>query len=165
MLRMNPVSPKLIKLAKDLATKAHNGVFRKFTNEPYINHPRRVSELVLKYIENKTMYFHPTVYETVAWLHDAVEDSDLTIKDLHSAGFPASVIFGVESVTKIPGENYFKFIKRCMNDKVGIFVKIADLTDNMSDLKEGTMKDKYRLAKYILELRLGVETLDDMDGI
>lgn len=165
MIRMKPISPELIALAKEVAIKAHKGQVRKFTQEPYINHPRRVSENVLEYIKDKIMYYHPTVYETVAWLHDAVEDSDLTIRELYAMGFPIHVVLGVESVTKIPGENYFNFIKRCMDNKVGIFVKIADLTDNMSDLHEGSMKNKYRLAKYILELRLGVEKLEDADEV
>jgi len=30
-------------------------------------------------------------------------------------------------------------------------IKIADLTHNMCDLREGSLKDKYRLTKYILE--------------
>jgi len=160
---MKPISPRLRKLAEELATKAHEGQVRKFTKEPYINHPKRVAKYVLEYIKGKSMFFHPTVYETVAWLHDAVEDSDLTIEDLYEMDFPVQVILGVQAVTRNPNENYFEFIKRCMHDKVGIFVKIADLTDNMSDLKEGKKKDKYRLAKYILELRLGIEKFDDIE--
>jgi len=35
-----------------------------------------------------------------------------------------------------------------MNEKVQ--QQIADLRHNMSDLKDGTLKDKYQLAEYIL---------------
>ena len=60
------------------------------------------------------------------------------------------------------GENYFDFIMRINNgdrsreDFCGAFrvgmvsVKLADLEHNMSDLNEGSLKDKYRLAHYIL---------------
>lgn len=60
----------------------------------------------------------------------------------------------VETLSKLPGENYFDFIMcvhNCGPFRVGAAaVKLADLEHNMSDLNEGSLKDKYRLAHYIL---------------
>ena len=65
-------------------------------------------------------------------------------------GVPPEVIMGVKGMTKIEGEDYLDFILRAKSNSFSIAVKIADIEDNMISLKEGSLKDKYRLALYIL---------------
>jgi len=67
-------------------------------------------------------------------------------------GFPESVIDAVDAMTKNDGETYFSFIHRVALNEIAVDVKIADLTDNMSDLNEGSMKDKYRFARMMLRI-------------
>ena len=97
-----------------------------------------------------------------AYLHDVIEDCGVTKQDLIDAGFSVMTAEIVDALSKKPGENYFDFIMRIHNgdrpayDFCGAFrvgmvaVKLADLQHNMSDLNEGSLKDKYRLAHYIL---------------
>jgi len=47
-------------------------------------------------------------------------------------------------------KNYFEYIMAAKQNKWATIVKLSDLRHNMSDLNEGSLKDKYRLAEYIL---------------
>ena len=70
-----------IQTALDLATKFHEGQFRKFTGEPYITHPIAVAEL----FKSSYDYFTDEEMEDAycaAILHDCVEDTDCTYDDL-----------------------------------------------------------------------------------
>lgn len=61
-------------LAKKLAEMAHSDIDqrRKYTNEPYINHPAAVVDLVRSVPHTKAMI-------CAAWLHDVVEDTPMTL--------------------------------------------------------------------------------------
>lgn len=89
-----------------------------------------------------------------AYLHDVIEDCGVTKQDLIDAGFHMMTAEIVDALSKKPGENYFDFIMRIHDGgsfRTGmVAVKLADLQHNMSDLNEGSLKDKYRLAHYIL---------------
>lgn len=81
-------------------------------------------------------------------------------QDLINEGFSVMTAEIVDALSKKEGETYFDFIMRIHNGdspyecgafRVGmVAVKLADLRHNMSDLKEGSLKDKYRFAEYIL---------------
>src|SRR5690554_5996823 len=63
--------------ALEFARKAHAEQFRKYSNEPYIVHPIRVAELV------KTVsHSHDMV--CAAYLHDVVEDTPVSIDEIHA---------------------------------------------------------------------------------
>ena len=59
------------------ATKAHGSQKRKYTGEPYIVHPIAVSEIV------KTVP-HTDEMVAAALLHDVVEDTPVTIKEIET---------------------------------------------------------------------------------
>jgi (p)ppGpp synthase/HD superfamily hydrolase len=65
--------------AQDFATKAHAnaGQVRKFTGEPYIVHPAAVVELLQAIDPSDEMI-------AAAWLHDVVEDTDVTLMDIQN---------------------------------------------------------------------------------
>jgi len=134
---------ELIKNSKEVATKAHDGQIRKFGDDkgkPYIIHPERVAS-----------NFEDPILSSVGWLHDVVEDTYVTLEDLKDIGFPPEVIHGVDGMTKRDGENYLDFVIRVNRNEFARPVKMADIRDNMVSLKEGSLKDKYRLALYVLE--------------
>ena len=131
---------KQVEIAKQIATEAHKGQKRKYSGEDYINHPRRVSEK-----------FSTEDSQVIAWLHDVLEDSNLTAFDLLNRGIEARLIQIVEVLSRGEDETYFRFIMRVKDIRQARIIKIADINDNSRDLREGTMKDKYRLALYILE--------------
>ena len=126
------------------ATLRHEGQVRKFNNEPYINHPKRVAS---NFVDPKT--------KAAAYLHDVLEDTAATEEELREF-FPDYVVDTVKILTKKSGENYFDFIMRVKNDSNldAIMIKLADISDNLRDLQEGSLKDKYRLAQYILQQQL-----------
>lgn len=121
-----------------IAHQAHAGQQDK-AGKPYISHPLRVMER-LSTIPDKI----------VGVLHDAVEDSELTLADLRDAGFADEVLTAVDAVTKRDGEEYEVYLQRVMADAIALRVKIADMTDNMDLSRIASPKDKdwKRLRKY-----------------
>lgn len=130
----------LITVAKQIAIEAHKGQKRKYSGEDYINHPRRVAEK-----------FSTEDSQVIAWLHDVLEDSDFTSGDLFVAGIKTELIEIIECLTKQEDENYFNFIMRIKDIHAARIIKIADIRDNLRDSREGSLRDKYLLALYILE--------------
>ncbi|MBN6067318.1 HD domain-containing protein [Aggregatibacter actinomycetemcomitans] len=86
----------------------------------------------------------------VAWLHDSVEDTEITLNDL-SRYFGDTVSDAVSAITKVKGESYDKYLSRVRANPIARLVKIADLTHNMdlSRLPVVTEKDLVRQEKYV----------------
>lgn len=62
---------KVLGQIKDFAAAAHQGQKRKYVDEPYINHPIRVSEYCQRYSANLSI-------AAAALLHDVLEDTPVT---------------------------------------------------------------------------------------
>ncbi|UKY36363.1 HD domain-containing protein [Pantoea dispersa] len=79
--------------ARRYATQAHAdaGQRRKYTDEPYIVHPAAVAELVRSVSDDEAMI-------AAAWLHDTVEDTASTLKDIEEH-FGARVAHLVDMLT------------------------------------------------------------------
>lgn len=86
----------------------------------------------------------------VAWLHDSVEDTEITLNDL-SRYFGDTVSDAVFAITKVKEEPYDKYLSRVKANPIARLVKIADLTHNMdlSRLPVVTEKDLVRQEKYV----------------
>ena len=128
----------LLQRAIAIAAKAHEGQVDKAGN-PYLDHPLFVMENVNS-IDQKI----------VAVLHDAVEDSELTLEQLRSEGFPEVLVSAIEAITKIEGEAYATYLERVIANPIALPVKIADVTHNL-DLRRianPTEADFQRIAKY-----------------
>ena len=137
---------ELLSKAIDIATQAHAQQIDK-AGKPYIGHPLRVMD-AMKTDEEKI----------VAVLHDAVEDSELTLQDLKAAGFSDRILQAIDAITKREGEKLQDYLARVMNDFLAMKVKIADMTDNsdVSRISHPTDKDRARIETYqknILKLR------------
>ncbi|MGK7927950.1 MAG: GTP pyrophosphokinase [Spirulina sp.] len=128
----------LLATAIELATKAHAGQVDK-AGHPYIEHPLRVMA-ALSTVEEKI----------VGVLHDAIEDSALTLETLQALGFSSPCIEAIAAITQQPGEDYQTYCDRLMTNELALTVKIADMTDNMnlSRIANPTEKDYQRLKKY-----------------
>lgn len=139
------------------ATEAHKGQKRKNSGLDYITHPIAVAELTLQKVKDyyDTFEYYPPddftldLYYVVAISHDLAEDTDVTLQDIEDH-FGRRVRDAVDSLTKRDGETYLDAILRAKKDDIGRIVKMSDNEHNMSDLKEGSLKDKYRLSHYIL---------------
>jgi len=121
-----------------LAEQAHQGQVDK-AGKPYIEHPLRVMGSMQSEMER-----------IVGVLHDAVEDSDLTIAQLVEAGFGAQIVAAIDAITKREGEAYETYLERVIANPIALRVKIADMSDNMNmaRITEPTPKDWQRLEKY-----------------
>ena len=130
--------------AIDLAFKVHKNQKDRY-GKPYIFHPLRVMN---KMDDDKE--------KIVAVLHDVIEDTELTYKDLCDAGFSEEIIDAIASISKQDGEEYFDYINRVMQNRLAVKVKLADLEDNMDvrRIEIITVKDRERLNKYMKAYRM-----------
>ncbi len=123
-----------------IATNAHHGQFDRGGN-PYILHPLKV----LHYLNS-----NDEELMCIAVLHDVIEDSDVTYKDLVDAGMSVRVIAGVKALTKVPGQTYEEYKQEVFDNIDAMQVKQKDLRHNtdIRRLKGVTEKDIARMVKY-----------------
>ena len=124
--------------AYEIAKKAHLGQVDK-AGEAYIKHPEKVASFV-KTDEEKA----------VAYLHDVIEDTELTLEDLYEYGLSKEVIEAVDIITKKRGEDYQSYLNSVKKNKLARAVKLADLRHNsdLTRLTKVTEKDIERKEKY-----------------
>ncbi|WP_205677180.1 HD domain-containing protein [Antarcticibacterium arcticum] len=60
---------------REFAREGHKDQFKKYKNEPYIEHPIRVAALVKTVAQSREML-------CAAYLHDGVEDTPVTLDDI-----------------------------------------------------------------------------------
>ncbi len=113
--------PEHLEAAIDMASRAHRGQrYPSLESEPYICHPLRVMLAVTGFEA-----------QTVAVLHDVLEDTPVTIDDLRALSLPPAVITAVEVLTHDPQDSYADYIKRAAAGQTTRIVKAADLADNL----------------------------------
>jgi guanosine-3',5'-bis(diphosphate) 3'-pyrophosphohydrolase len=79
-----------------VAIEAHRGqLYPAPEPEPFILHPLRVM-----------LGVKPGAARVVAVLHDVVEDSEVTLRDLKERGFDALILDAVDHLTRRDGEDY-----------------------------------------------------------
>lgn len=138
----------MIERARHVAVQAHIEQTR-WNGDAYVTHPMRVATSLLR-----PTTISPDDEQVVAYLHDVVEDTELTLKDLRSFGFSETQLMAIDSVTERKGESYLDFILRAKENKIGRAVKIADIQDNLRDLVgevNKSRKEKYILAVWVLQ--------------
>lgn len=127
-----------LELAIELAVNAHKGQVDKGGN-PYILHPLSVMNRVDNMEE-----------KIVAVLHDIVEDTSVTLKDLTTNGLDKVIIEAIDCLTRRKGETYMTYIDRAKKNELAKAVKLADLEENMdlARIKHPTEQDYSRLKRY-----------------
>ncbi|GAA4742299.1 hypothetical protein GCM10025783_12030 [Amnibacterium soli] len=105
-----------VALARRIATEAHRGQTDKLGVD-YIEHPRRVAARL-----------DPLDEQAVAWLHDVLEDTEVTAEDLRAQGVDGEVVDAVQLLTRSEDEaTYYAFIA---GSPLARSVKLADIADN-----------------------------------
>ena len=134
------VDVDIVAIAERIAREAHAGQTDK-SGRPYIEHPAHVAAAVAE---------HGPQAQCVAWLHDVIEDTQVTPADLLAAGLPQEVVDAVLAMTHREGETYFDYVLRAKQNPLARAVKLADLAHNMdlSRLAEIRPRDLERQAKY-----------------
>ncbi|EJR27149.1 HD domain-containing protein [Bacillus cereus] len=130
--------PDYIKIAHEIAKKAHVGQVDK-AGMDYIKHPETVASFV-----------NTTEEKATAYLHDVLEDTEITANDLLSAGIPHNIVAAVQVLTKEKYTPYFEYLSQVKENSLARTVKLADLKHNSdrSRLARITDKDLKRLEKY-----------------
>ena len=103
--------------AMNLAYAAHHGQFDK-GGVPYIFHPIHLAEEM-----------DDEVSTCVALLHDAVEDTAVTLEEL-AESFPREIVEAVDLLTHRDGVEYFDNVRSIRANPVAVKVKLADLRHN-----------------------------------
>lgn len=126
---------ELIWDACQFATTLHAGQVRKYTGEPYINHPEEVVSILMA-----TDLADDVGAIAAAWLHDVLEDCDITIEDLRK-GFPSRVCDLVEELTdkKTEGNRATRKAARAVElgnaSPEAQSIKCADLLSNLNSIR------------------------------
>lgn len=131
---------KHLEIALQIAVNAHFGQVDK-AGKPYIFHPLRVMNSVDSVDE-----------KIVAILHDVVEDTPITFKNLSDSGIPMEIINVLSLLTHNKSTDYMDYIACLSTNEIARTVKLADLNDNrdLSRLLNVTDKDLERVKKYKL---------------
>jgi|GEM_PF-1295725 len=138
-----------VALAKGIAFAAHRGQLDK-SGTPYIDHPGRIAER-----------FDPVtdpIAAAAAWLHDVLEDTPLTSRELFEAGVLLEVVGVVELLTRRPEVTPDEYYARIRRHPVALRVKLADIDDNTAPwrlrrldfAKQQRLAEKYRYARRAL---------------
>jgi (p)ppGpp synthase/HD superfamily hydrolase len=127
----------LITVARNFAQMAHRGQFRRDGETPYFNHVDGVARTV-----------KPQTPENIAtaYLHDVIEDTMYSSKDLDDQGLPKEVVEAVMLLTKFDHEDYDVYLKRIKDNPIAKAVKIADINYNLNDTPTEKQKVKYKKA-------------------
>ena len=145
---------KIIRQAFDLALDAHKDMRRK-SGEPYIYHPIAVAKIAANEIGLGTTSI------VCALIHDVVEDSDYTVKDIEKK-FGSKIAKIVDGLTKIKevfdhtdsmqAENFRKMLLTLSDDVRVILVKLCDRLHNMRTLDSMSRKNQLKIASETLFL-------------
>ncbi len=125
------------------------------SGEPYYTHPANVALIVIREIPLDD------VSVVAALLHDVVEDTTFSLKDLR-AEFGAEVADIVDGATKISdvfksreitqAETYRKLLLSLVNDVRVILVKFADRLHNMRTIDSLSRERQERMARETMEI-------------
>ncbi len=132
---------KMVEKAKRRAVEAHAGQKDKAGEDYFTAH----ISVVVRGVNDDP------VAEAVAYLHDTVEDTTITMEDIR-AEFPIEVANAVDVLTHRKKMSYAEYIWRVHQNPIATKVKLSDLRSNMDLTRLPyplTQKDLLREAKYL----------------
>ena len=127
---------ELIRLAKRIARRAHNGQL--YGDKDYFMH----------HVEGVTLSIQKVTSDPVliivGLLHDVVEDSNYTIEQIKE-NFGTEIGEAVDAITKRTGETRYDYLNRCRKNPIASFVKLHDATFNLreSEKENNTKRMEY----------------------
>ncbi|MCA9192547.1 MAG: hypothetical protein KDB03_12320 [Planctomycetales bacterium] len=141
--------------ALKLIQEHFNGVTDK-DGQPYVTHCLRVMHQV-----------QGLECQLVALMHDLIEDTSVTIEDLHEIGFEASVITAIDLMTHRDEDSYCEYVVALKTNPLARQVKMADLSDNASLNRvllrqESWHADTRRVQKYIVSYQFLTDRISEV---
>jgi (p)ppGpp synthase/HD superfamily hydrolase len=127
----------VVKKAHAFAIKAHAGVFRMGSGEPYVEHVERVAASL-------AALGFPEHVVAAAYLHDVIEDAGYSEAELAKEFSPeiAALVSEVSNpvLAKEPGNRAWRKAKEVEHlakaSYFGASIKLADMLDNSSNIRE-----------------------------
>ena len=154
----------IVHKAQIFAIAAHAAVAqkRKYTNEPYIVHPAEVASIVAS-VPGSTEDM-----VAAAWLHDVVEDTGVTLTDIHMNFSPeiAALVGWLTDVSKPADGNRAtrKAIDREHTSQAPAEAQTIKLADLISNSRSIMQYDPKFAKVYLEEKRLLLEVLTKGDA-
>jgi (p)ppGpp synthase/HD superfamily hydrolase len=150
----------LEQLAENFCSIWHKGQKRKFDNEPYYNHPKRVVQS-MKAWNSSERHFDDASF-AIAWLHDIIEDTCIT-EEILTQAFGNHIVSHVKELTNnrkdyVKFGNKTKYMIHKFNtiSHKSFVIKLFDRLDNVSDFASAEPD--------FIEF-YGKQTLDILDGL
>lgn len=134
-----------IAIAQAIATIAHREQVDK-AGLPYLGHPMRVAAALAAEWHKNPERMEELV--AAAWLHDVIEDSDITENDLMDAGVKPVIVDAVVALTILPKEPRDHYYARVKESWIAVRVKRADVADN-SDPKRLALLDDSSIVRLV----------------
>ena len=136
--------------AQSIATAAHAGQVDKLGAD-YIEHPARVAA-----------NFEPVRQSTehcAAWLHDVIEDTPVTARQLLDTRVPRAVVETVLLLTRNSGVPSDFYYDRIRDHEAARAVKLADIADNTAEWRTSQLDHAMRtkLANKCTKARAALE--------
>jgi (p)ppGpp synthase/HD superfamily hydrolase len=127
---------KKLKQVIEFAKAAHGNQTRRDGKTPYWHH--------LESTYNKVKGLEDDEINQIAWLHDVLEDTSKTLKDLLDFGISESVCDSVLRLTKPRYKvEYSEYLLNLKQDNNARIVKIADMLSNLLDDPTEKQIEKY----------------------
>ena len=134
-----------VQMARELARALLAGQMDK-AGRPAFDHAARVAARV------------GSAAAPLAWLHDMVEDTDLTLRAVEAI-FGSDMATDLSALTRSEHESYADYISRvCVASQTAQRVKLADLEDHLDLAADipASLVDRYRKAYERVEASLGM---------
>lgn len=125
---------ELIDKAEKLATVFHAG--QKYGSEDYFLY--HIQGVVNSLLQTNLTY----EYIVVAYLHDSVEDTCLTL-DIIEEFFGKTIREAVDALTKRNGEERKEYLLRCSENKIARIVKLHDAMFNATNCHHNKNYSKF----------------------
>ena len=146
----------MLERAIEFATQAHSGQYRKYTGEPYINHPLAVREIV------RGVPGHTEEMLVAAVLHDVVEDTDVSLMEIQEefGNVVSDLVLHLTDISKPEDGNRLKRKRKdaewyAQGSAEAQTIKVADFIDNTKDIAQNDPRfwEVYKMEKlYALDL-------------
>jgi len=154
-----PRSVDLLDTALRVAVEAHAGQVRKYTGEPYVTHPVAVARLVGGVFPDVDMI-------GAAYLHDVLEDTDVTATDLLQHGLGSSMVRLVQQLTDIStpedgNRAARKALDRAHTAQASAMAKTVKLADLLDNTRSITLYDPNFAVVYMREKAQLLEVLTE----
>lgn len=152
----------LIKTAINIAAQAHGDQL--YGNKDYMFHLTEVAELA-------TAMEYPDEVIAGCFLHDTLEDTYFTARDMIRGGIPLVVVEGVQAVTYVKGEETLSKIDKAKGHPIGHVIKFCDSSRNFATTvnrpysidNEKRMKRAREYAQNLGALAIDLPTPNEID--